>query len=112
MKDPFESSFNNGLDDAQTVLGAKFIVGTNSYEAVSIDKLTIAERGMPGGKFQDVSVVIVARVKVAVAAGVKDGLKLSALGENLRVIGIEKEGDDSWTLLCGSTGVEVPRRLR
>jgi len=49
------------------------------------------------------------RAKIAIGAGIKDGVKLSAYGENLRVVGIEKDGDDSWTVFCGPTGVEVPR---
>lgn len=109
MKEPFESSFNAGLADAQTVLGQKFTVNGQSYEAISIEKISRAERMMPGGKFQDISTVMEVRVKVAVAAGLAEGVKLSALGENLRVARVEKEGDDSWTILCGSVGVEVPR---
>ncbi len=111
MKDPFEHDFDQGLVDVQAVLGAKFQVppGGTSYEAISIDKLQMEERAMPGGKFQDVNTTIIVRAKIAIGAGIKDGVKLSAYGENLRVVGIEKDGDDSWTVFCGPTGVEVPR---
>lgn len=108
MKDPFEHDFDQGLTDAETVFGAKFIVAGKTYEAISIDKLQMAERAMPGGKFQDVNTVVMARTKIAKQAGIKNGVQISAYGENLRVIGIEKDGDDSWTVLCGPSGVEVP----
>lgn len=109
MKDLFETGFNQGLDDAQAILGQKFTVNGQSYEAVSIDKLSISERGMPGGKFQDVNTLMVVRNKVVQQAGLKDNTVVLALGERLRVAGLEKEGDDSTIVLCGPAGVEVPR---
>jgi hypothetical protein len=106
----FFTDFNKGLDDAGKVVGAKFQVppGGTNYNAISIDKLQLEERDMPGGKFQNVHTVLHVRIKVGQAAGLKDGTLLSAYGETLRLVAIEKEGDDSWTVLCGPAGVEVP----
>lgn len=108
MKDPFDHDFKQGLDDAQVILGQKFSVGSQTYEAVSIGRLSVADRGMPGGKFQDVSVVMEVRIKIAQQAGLKNDLVITVFGEHVRIIGIEKEGDDSWTVLCGPSGVEIP----
>jgi hypothetical protein len=104
----FMTEFNLGLDDVEPVTSAKFKVGTNVFNAISIDKLELADRAMPGGKFQDVHTVMHVRIAVATAAGIKEGTRVSAYDESLRVIAIEKDGDDSWTLMCGPAGVEVP----
>ncbi len=106
----FFTEFNKGLTDVEKVTTAKFQVppGGTSYNAISIDKLQLEERAMPGGKFENVHTVLHVRTAVAAAAGLVNGVNLSAYGENLRVVAIEKEGDDSVTVMAGPAGVEVP----
>jgi hypothetical protein len=109
MPQEFIDSFNKGLDDVERVTSGMFTVDGTEYRAISIDKLSMADRAMPGGKFEDVHTVMHIRVYIAQRAGLKNGTRLSAYDEQLRVIAIEKDGDDSWTVLCGPAGVEVPR---
>src|SRR4051794_19651587 len=106
----FYDSFDAALMEAERVLGTPWSFNGAEYPAVSVEKITVTDRAMPGGRFADATATLVVRLEVVTRSGGKKGSVIVVDGEKLRVIEVDRDGDGSRTLVCGPVGVEVPRR--
>ena len=117
MDSEFFKAFNASNEEAERNMGEPWkllasgsdTLGTE-YPAIAIEKLTASSRLAIGGKHLDVGTTILIRRSIAVLSGVAEDRLILARGELLRVREIERDGDDSITLLCGPAGSTIPRR--
>lgn len=93
------------------VAGESFTLGAASFDAISIEELTVETRAMLGGKFRDARSRILLSAEVVASSGIKKGSILRVRGEDLRVSAEpEQDGTGSLWIALGPVGVEIPRR--
>lgn len=108
---PFMAAWNPSLDEGERIMGAPFKYEGTDFTAVAIEPVTFEQRSTPGGRFNNATVTIVVRKTIASAGGFAIvGKLLTVRGQRVRVNELDDDGDDSYLLICGPAGVEIPGR--
>jgi len=107
----FFDSFNASLVDMEVVYGETWTLertGT-TYPAIAMDRETVTSRVMSGGKFMEGQSLLFVREDICVISTVKKGDIIIARGDRFAVREIDKDGDQSRTLILGPSSIDVWR---
>ncbi len=102
-------SFNGALPDMEANFGELWRLdrtGVN-YQAIAMDRETATSQAMSGGKYIDATSMLFVRNDVVELSGVKKGDIVVARGERFTVRSLDKDGDDSRTLILGPVSIDV-----
>lgn len=106
----FMRAWNKSLPVAAKVMGEEWTFDGVTQGAIAIDALEKGTSVMKGGRLVDVHVSITIPEAQFRSTGVKEGSKVQARGERLRVVSVTNDGDAARELVCGPEGFETPHR--
>ena len=97
----FFDSFNGSLPEMESEFGEDWVLNGSTFPAIAIDKLSVGSKVMHGGQLVDANVAIFVRFDIFNGSGVKKGDVVTAREQDVIVLQVESDGDDSRTLICG-----------
>jgi len=103
----FFDTFNAALVDMEATFTETWTFKGTDYPAIAIDHESESTRVMKGGVYQDVTTTIYVRKSIFDSSGVTQDATVTARGQDFAVLGIEQEGDDCRTLICGPIQIDV-----
>ena len=103
----FEDGFRAAHLAAEKAMGEKILVDGREYPVISIDLISLTDRGALGGRFEEASTTVYLRTEIFTATGLRVGKILTALGQDLRMIDKGVEGDGAINVVCGPAGLEA-----
>ena len=109
---PFQIASCSALDAAEAMCSEPFTVIRNgipgTYNAVSIDELTVTSLRIPGGEASGATDAMYVRQTVMDAAGLAVGTVLTMRGRKVRVLAMNDDGDGVQHVECGPVSGEKP----
>lgn len=107
MSTEFFDAFNAALPDMEANFQEDWVFNGNTYPAIAIDHEVVSSKVMMGGKHIEATTQVFVREAVFISSGVQKGSTITARSQNYTILSIERDGDDSRTLILGSPQIDV-----
>lgn len=103
----FFDEFNTALPEFEANFKEYWTFNGNVFPAIAIDHEAVSSKVMMGGQYIDATTQVFVREDVFISSGVKKGNTISARSQNYTVLSIDRDGDDSRTLILGSPQLDI-----
>lgn len=107
MSTEFFDSFNAALPDLEASFQEYWTFNGNTYPAIAVDQSSINMKVMRGGQYVDANTHLFVREGVFLNSGVKEGSTISVRSQLFTVNTINRDGDDSRTLILSSPQLDI-----